>query len=98
MHKQNFISVLLAPVLGLAMLGGCATEPSLVEDTYGDAVRHMVDAQIYDRAAAANPGDGPVSLDGKKGEAVLKNHRGDVPAKSEMGNFDNPIMILPPGQ
>jgi hypothetical protein len=98
MRKTNLMAVLMAPVLGLAILGGCATQPNLVEETYGDAVRNMVDAQIYDRAAAENPGDEPVSLDGKKGELVLKKHREDVPAASESREFNNPIMILPPGQ
>jgi len=95
MHKTNFTIVLLTPVVGLALLTGCASEASHVRDTYGDAVRQMVDAQIYDRAAAANPGDAPVSLDGKKGELILKKHREDVPAAKDI---QAPIVIGTTGQ
>jgi len=98
MRKESSIIFMLVSATGLALLAGCATEPSLMHDTYGDAVRNMVDAQIYDRAAAANPGDEPVSLYGKKGEAVLKMHREAVPKAADMREFDQPIVIQPAGQ
>ena len=95
MNKTNLTTVLLTPVVGLVLLTGCASEPTHVRDTYGDAVRNMVDAQIYDRAAAANPGDAPVSLDGKKGEVILKKQREDVPAAKQV---QTPIVIGTTGQ
>jgi hypothetical protein len=69
----------LAALCTLVLLGGCATATDPVAQSYGDAVRHMIDAQIHDRAAAQSPASDPVvGLDGERGAAVLKAHRGDV--------------------
>jgi hypothetical protein len=89
MHKIKSYGLPLTLLFSCALLGGCAP-PSLVHDTYGDAVRHMVDAQIYDQDAAANAGSKPVSLDGSKAEEVLKTHRQDV---SEPEEIQEPIII-----
>jgi hypothetical protein len=77
-------------LLGALLLAGCA-QPGLVEETYGDSVRHMVDAQIYDRAAALDPEPKPVlTLDGEKGEVVLKTHREAVSKPEEV---PTPILL-----
>ena len=50
----------------------------------------LIDAQIYDRDAAADPGSDPVSMDGAKAEEVLKTHRQDV---GQPDAIQEPIII-----
>jgi hypothetical protein len=89
MNKKTRSDLCLTLVCGCALLSACAP-PSLVHDTYGDAVRHMIDAQIYDRDAAMDPGPDAVSMDGAKAEQVLKTHREDV---SHPDDIQQPIII-----
>lgn len=60
-------------------LAGCATEPSLLEENFGESVRQMRMAQVAFPEEDANPSDElPRVLDGKYGEAVLGAHRGAI--------------------
>jgi len=90
MNKSKSFDLRLTVLFGCIVLSACAAPPSLVHDTYGDAVRQMIDAQIYDREAALNPGSDPVSMDGAKAEEVLKTHRQDV---SHPDEIQQPIII-----
>ncbi|MEA3411731.1 MAG: hypothetical protein U9R74_09350 [Pseudomonadota bacterium] len=68
-------------LLALLLTAGCSTtqEPTRVDDDFGNSVRNMIDAQIYNHAAAQNPPvDPPLALDGQKGENVLEAYRKDV--------------------
>lgn len=89
MSKKKTLDLPLTLLFGCVVLSACAPT-SLVHDTYGDAVRHMIDAQIYDREAAADPGSDPVSMDGAKAEEVLKTHRQDV---GQPDAIQEPIII-----
>ena len=65
-------ALLAAPVL---LLSACATTEEAPGD-FGDSVRHMVDAQIYDRHAAEHPpADPPLGLDGAVAATALKAWR-----------------------
>jgi hypothetical protein len=90
MNKKTSFDLPLALMCGCVLLSACAAPPSLVRETYGDAVRHMIDAQIYDREAAMNPGPDAVSMDGAKAEEILKTHRRDV---SHPDDIQQPIII-----
>ena len=80
---KTVTSLIKTSVLALfALIIGCAsTDPQRVEDDFGNSVRHMVDAQIYDREAAANPSTEAVTgMDGVQAEAVMdvyRKHIGD---------------------
>jgi len=68
-------------VLALLLTAGCAItqEPARVDEDFGNSVRNMVDAQIYNHAAAQNPPvDPPLALDGQKGQNALEAYRKDV--------------------
>ncbi len=63
----------------MALLTGCSTtagDAVRVEEDFGNSVRQMIGAQIYNpdaaKAAATEP---PRGLDGVQGEAVLKVYR-----------------------
>ena len=48
------------------MVSACATQ-----DHFGDSVRSMQSAQIYDKSAAYNPVTQPVPQDGQKAQIVI---------------------------
>ena len=64
------------------LVAGCATtdtDPSRVEDDFGNSVRHMVNAQIYDPVAAQNPPEAPpMGIDGVQAEAAIDVYRKSV--------------------
>jgi type IV pilus biogenesis protein CpaD/CtpE len=78
-------------VLGAVALSTIACTSSAVEESYGDAVRSNVHAQVYDPATITNPSSDPVEgTDGQRMEAVMKSHR------SQQGSADSvaePIVI-----
>jgi len=68
-------------LLALLLTTGCAItqEPARVDEDFGNSVRNMVDAQIYNPAAAQNPPvNPPLALDGQKGQNALEAYRKDV--------------------
>ncbi len=70
----------LLPAAVLLAAGCTHSDPVRVEEDFGNSVRHMIDAQIYNPEAAEHPIiDPPRPLDGPKGEAVLDAYRADVP-------------------
>ncbi len=54
---------------------GCRSDPVWVEKDYGNSVRSMVEAQIYDPQAAANPAAAAGGLDGAKGDKAIEAYR-----------------------
>lgn len=82
--KQNLYRVVVVAMLSAT---GCSsTDPVRVEEDFGNSVRNMVNAQIYNPNAAKNPpAEPPLALDGEKADKVLEAYRGDVykPEKAE---------------
>ena len=69
----------------------CGTPTPLVDATFGDAVQSVVDAQLYDPAAAANPStDAIEGTDGQRMEAVMEAHRGQTGSAESVSK---PIVI-----
>ncbi len=71
---------LLAIALSTAMLlGGCATETPRVDAGLGKSTAHMIEAQTYDPAAAANPPPLlPEGGDGQRLKNALDANRKDI--------------------
>jgi type IV pilus biogenesis protein CpaD/CtpE len=86
-NKLTQITILL----GAIALSTVACTSSAVEESYGDAVRSNVHAQVYDPATITNPSSDPVEgTDGQRMEAVMESHR------SHQGSADSvaqPIVI-----
>ena len=58
---------------------GCASKTERLDNDFGKSYRNMVEAQIYNPDAARNPPlDPPMTLDGEKGELILKTYRQDT--------------------
>jgi type IV pilus biogenesis protein CpaD/CtpE len=67
----------LTIVLGAIALSTVACTTSAVEESYGDAVRSNVHAQVFDPTTITNPSSDPVEgTDGQRMEAVMESHRG----------------------
>jgi type IV pilus biogenesis protein CpaD/CtpE len=86
-NKLTQITILL----GAIALSTVACTSSAVEESYGDAVRSNVHAQVYDPATITNPSSDPVEgTDGQRMEAVMESHR------NQQGSADSvarPIVI-----
>jgi type IV pilus biogenesis protein CpaD/CtpE len=86
-NKLTQITILL----GAIALSTVACTSSAVEESYGDAVRSNVHAQVYDPATLTNPSSDPVEgTDGQRMEAVMESHR------NQQGSADSvaqPIVI-----
>jgi len=86
-NKLTQITILL----GAIALSTVACTSSAVEESYGDAGRSNVHAQVYDPATITNPSSDPVEgTDGQRMEAVMESHR------SQQGSADSvaqPIVI-----
>ena len=78
-------------VLGAVALSAVACTSSAVEESYGDAVRSNVHAQVYDPTTITSPSSDPVEgTDGQRMEAVMESHR------SQQGSADSvakPIVV-----
>jgi hypothetical protein len=62
----------------ITVLAGCADTPR-ADAAYGDAVRHMVEAQTLDPLAASSAtGAAAQEGDGQRVEQAVKTYRGDV--------------------
>jgi type IV pilus biogenesis protein CpaD/CtpE len=93
MSKQNL--QMTAGLCSLQLITSACTTTvrggSPVEESYGDAVRSNVNAQLYDPAAAANPSTEAVEgTDGQRMEAVMEKHRGQT---GSADNVSSPIVI-----
>lgn len=75
------------PLLTLlvAVLPGCATEPSATQKEFGSSVRHMISTQTYE------PGDEVTGLDGEKSRGVLQSYREDI---AKPGQVEKPVMSI----
>jgi len=62
----------LALLAAIALLAGCESTPTALEQNFGSSVRNMIELQT------AQPGYQGFGMDGRKGEAVLENYRKDV--------------------
>jgi type IV pilus biogenesis protein CpaD/CtpE len=85
-NKQNPMLTRIFVLSLLVLTAGCTNNLTRVEQDFGNSVRHMINAQIYDPKAAENPPtQPPTELDGTKGEKVLSTYREDVykPEKAE---------------
>ncbi len=65
--------------VSITMAACASTDPTRVEDDFGNSVRHMVQSQIYDKEAANNPArKPPMGIDGVQAESVLDVYREHV--------------------
>jgi type IV pilus biogenesis protein CpaD/CtpE len=62
------------------VLAGCASDPKQEHDpAFGSSVRQMIQAQIHDPKAAANPpAEAPDGVDGQRAEQVVQTYRKDA--------------------
>ncbi|QBQ55878.1 hypothetical protein [Nitrosococcus wardiae] len=94
--RANLIKVFcFSGGIPLVLLLGCtSTDPVRVEQDFGNSVRNMIQAQIYDPEAARNPPvDPPAALDGAKAGEALKEYRQDVGKPSKVEK-ELPLNIL----
>lgn len=82
-HTTRTLFTGLGALLLAGLLTGCAewsSRPANVERDFGNAVREMRQAQVYDRSKVLNPDPEPVNgYEGKKAEQVLeKAYRKDI--------------------
>lgn len=93
---MNMNKFRISLVLGGVALSAaaCTTTPSggsLVEASFGDAIRSNVQGQMYDPVAAANPStDAIEGTDGQRMEAAMEHHRSQVGSSQ---GVSNPIVI-----
>jgi len=89
MKNRKIVSLVVAAFV--AVIAGCATSDSRTEAAFGDAVRQVNHAQIYDTNAAENPDPAPVlGGDPERLNNTLSGHRKDVASPSSVGS---PITI-----
>jgi hypothetical protein len=62
---RQFIKLTMLPVF--LTLSACASQ----DTRFGDSVRHVQDAQIYNKSAALAPESAPVPQDGQKAQIVI---------------------------
>lgn len=78
-------------VCTLVLFAAACSPTPRVDATFGDAVPAMVEAQLYDPAAAANPSPDVVEgTDGQRMEAVVEAHRKQAASPDSVSN---PIVI-----
>jgi type IV pilus biogenesis protein CpaD/CtpE len=91
--KQMINKVMQTTILmgATALLTVACTTSSAVDESFGDATRSNVRAQVYDPETLTNPSSDPVEgTDGQRMEAVMESFR------SQQGSADsvaNPIVI-----
>lgn len=76
-------------VIGLLQvsLAGCISDANYVEDDFGTSVRQMVDAQIYDPAAASQPDlIPPLLIDGEVVGTTVEGYRQDAKREDKAGS------------
>lgn len=91
-HKMKTLALYPAITLAVLLAAGCAsTDPTRVEEDFGNSVRHMVREQTQNPQAAENPAmELPNGMDGQKGDVILEAFRADV---ARPGEVARPIKI-----
>jgi len=75
-----------AALLALCVFGGCATDPTVSEQNFGDSVRNMVRAQTYDASTLSNVPEGVVeNSDGEKLGGALEAYRATAGSSESVG-------------
>lgn len=95
---NSFAKILMnsAALLALCVVGGCATEPSVSEQNFGNSVRNMVRAQTYDASTLdGGASDSVADGDGQRIEGVLDTYR---EAPSQPTNVGQEVSISVGGQ
>ncbi|MEA3274172.1 MAG: hypothetical protein U9Q81_02525 [Pseudomonadota bacterium] len=77
-HFVSGIPTSFLLLFGASLLCGCATEEGVVQEHFGESVRHMIAMQTTD------PGHGAAGLEGEKAEAVMRAYREDVAKPKEV--------------
>jgi len=78
-------------LLSSVLLGGCAAEQTMTEQRFGESVRQMVRAQVYDSSTLSAPSEGTVeSTDGAMLEGVIESYRN---TEGDAGAIGNEITI-----
>ena len=73
-------------LLATLLLSACATGPTQTEQTFGDSVRHMIDAQTYDRSTLRTPSEEAIDrTDGRMLEGALEAYRSTVAEPDSVG-------------
>ena len=76
METSAKVFVKSAALLALCVLAGCATDPTVSEQNFGNAVRNMVRVQTYDPSTLDGGAGGEIEpADGQKLEGALETYR-----------------------
>jgi len=98
--KNTIEKMLLTPLMAgvMLVLVGCGfPEPARVQNDFGNSVRNMVAAQIYDPATASAPQElGPEELSGNAAEASIAGYeaasRGARQERTTQNNSPLPVV------
>ena len=71
---NSYKAIIAILILATVFITGCAAPPPT--DQFGASVKHMREAQIYNRVAADTPDPMPVAHDGQKAEEVIDSFWG----------------------
>jgi hypothetical protein len=74
----------------VALLAGCATEPTPLDEDFGKSVRQMMAAQRYEPPGAPALPEEPPVLDGLKADEAIRTYRGEDGKQEEAAQ---PIVI-----
>ena len=89
--KNNYLACHKASILMASLfllLTACSNGMEVADRDFGKSVRLMVQSQIYNKAAAANPTkEAPEGIDGNKSIADLEQLERPVNAEKEMLNY-----------
>lgn len=81
----------LAFLLPALLLGGCANEPTLTEQNFGESVRQMVRAQTYDPSTISSPSEATIErTDGEMLEGAIESYRS---RETDTGSVNEEITI-----
>lgn len=73
-HQKTLANSVAA--LALCLLVGCASDPTVSEQNFGNSVRNMIAVQTYDPSTLSTPSSAPVDgTDGQKLEGALGVYR-----------------------
>jgi len=75
-----------AALFALCVVGGCATDPTVSEQNFGNSVRNMVRAQTYDASTLSSVPEGVVEdTDGQKLGGALEAYRATQGTSESVG-------------
>lgn len=86
-----------ATILATALtLGGCAMDPTHLEDDFGSSVRQMVAAQIHDPETASDPDpNAPDLVDGVATSRAVQGYREDAKREERRFDLDRGVILDP---